>query len=98
MSTKSIVMGDTLHATSKRLIQQQSHYTFRQRLMAAAEQKNCAYFEVNEAYTSKMCGNCRNLHPNLGDAKRYVCPTCNYTADRDGNAARNILIKGKQGN
>ncbi len=98
MSTGSIVKKPTLSAVNKVLILQQSHFTFRQRLIAASEEKNCECIVVDEAYTSKMCGNCRRLHPDLGKAKRYVCPFCNYNADRDGNGARNILIKGKHGN
>ena len=66
------------------------------RLKAKCEERSCEFYEVDEYYTSKMCGNCRNIHYNLGEEKRYVCPIeeCGYIADRDANAARNILIKG----
>lgn len=48
-----------------------------------------------EAYTSKTCSNCGQLHQFLGAKKDFVCPTpgCFYRADRDQNAAFNMLIK-----
>ena len=70
-----------------------SHYTFRQRLISKAEEMGTHVEVVNEAYTSKTCGNCGHLHRNLGKSKKFKCPRCNYEVDRDFNGARNILIK-----
>ncbi len=53
----------------------------------------CRVIIVTEEYTSKTCGACFNVHNKLGGNKRFACPVCGYEADRDANAARNILIK-----
>ena len=42
---------------------------------------------------SKTCGNCGRLNHNLGSKKDFVCNHYKYEADRDINAARNILNK-----
>ena len=48
---------------------------------------------VGEEYTSKTCGVCGVLNQKLGGKTKFVCGECGYEADRDLNAARNILIK-----
>ena len=71
-----------------------SHYRFRKILEDKARQfPGCAVFVVDEAFTSKTCGKCGNLHPNLGKNKTFHCPSCNFTLDRDINGARNILLR-----
>jgi len=69
------------------------HYKFRQRLLNKAEVCGVTVHEVDEAYTSKTCGRCGKLHKKLGAAKHFICPYCSYAADRDENAARNILLR-----
>ena len=45
--------------------------------------------------SSKTCGNCGYLHKDLALADRiFVCPKCNHLADRDWQAATNILKEG----
>jgi putative transposase len=100
MSTSDIVKnkpGHYLHPMSKRLMLLQSHYTFRMRLKSACEEKGVRLIEVDERYTSKTCGRCRAVHPNLGSNKVYDCIYCGYHADRDANAARNIYLRGLTG-
>ena len=71
-----------------------AHYRFRQRLThKAREHPRCTVREVREDYTSKTCGGCGALHPKLGGAKIYACARCGYSAGRDVNAARNILLR-----
>jgi putative transposase len=71
-----------------------SHFSFRQHLLhKAREFPWCKVIIVTEEYTSKTCGSCGHLHTTLGGSKRFKCPKCTYTADRDANAARNILLK-----
>ena len=73
-----------------------AHFRFRQRLIAKAElYGNCKVIECDEAYTSKTCGGCGNLNQKLGSKKLFVCTetSCDYEADRDVNAARNILLR-----
>lgn len=48
-----------------------------------------------EAYTSMTCAKCGHLNRKLGPSKIFKCPspTCDYEADRDHNAAFNMIIK-----
>lgn len=74
-----------------------SHFTFRHRLLnKVKEYPLCRVKLVTEEYTSKTCGSCGKLNDSLGSKKDFVCAHCNYKADRDLNAARNILIKSLQ--
>jgi transposase len=51
--------------------------------------------ECYEDYTSKTCGQCGVLNQKLGGHKVFNCPEegCDYIADRDISAARNILLR-----
>jgi len=74
-----------------------SHFTFRERLLnKVKEYPECKVKLATEEYTSKTCGSCGELNEKLGSKKSFVCPSCDYRADRDLNAARNILIKSLQ--
>jgi IS605 OrfB family transposase len=80
--------------STARLLQQWSHYKFRQVLKEKAELYSwCQVIEVPEEYTSKTCGCCGNVDSNLGGSKVYECKKCGFTIDRDVNGARNILLK-----
>jgi len=70
-----------------------AHYSFRQRLINAARQYPWVKVVlVTEDYTSITCGNCGDLNHLLGISKHFHC-SCGYQADRDINAARNVLLK-----
>jgi putative transposase len=70
------------------------HATFRERLKEKAREfPGCRVVMVDEAYTSKTCGMCGMLHPNLGSSKHFKCPSCSFQWDRDFNAARNVLLR-----
>mmetsp|Transcript_9049 Transcript_9049/g.16704 ORF Transcript_9049/g.16704 Transcript_9049/m.16704 type:complete len:85 (-) Transcript_9049:115-369(-) len=73
-----------------------AHYTFREMLQSKAELFPwVTVVECDETSTSKTCGNCGDVNPNLGSSKtfHYRDRGCGYAADRDINAARNILIR-----
>lgn len=71
-----------------------SHFAFRSLLKAKAELYPwVTVIECDEPYTSKTCGCCGTINQKLGGSKTFHCATCNYTADRDINAARNILLR-----
>ena len=55
------------------------------------------YVAVDPAYTSQDCSGCGQRNPDLTLADRiYHCPRdCGLVLDRDRNAARNILARGK---
>ncbi len=94
ISTSGIVQQEDFNSMQKRLMLAQSHFTFRMRLKEKCKEYNVDFIEVNEHHTSVTCGNCRLRHQTLGSSKIYDCFTCGYHADRDANAARNILIRG----
>jgi putative transposase len=95
--TQSMVRKATRRIGSKsaRAMVTWSHYSFRMRLLSKAEEYGGRVRVVlcNESYTSKTCGGCGALHPKLGSAKRFACPGCKFTLDRDVNGARNILLR-----
>jgi putative transposase len=70
-----------------------AHYRFRQRLEHIANKLGSRVVVRTEEYTSKTCGNCGVVHADLGSAKKFKCPHCRNRIDRDGNGARNILLK-----
>ena len=77
-----------------REIQTLSHCRFRDYLQYRASlYNNRKVYIVDEAYTSKTCGNCGWIHQSLGANKVYHCEECGNQVDRDLNAARNILLK-----
>jgi putative transposase len=49
---------------------------------------------VAPQYTSQDCSNCRTRVQKALSTRTHKCPHCGYTADRDENAAINILKKG----
>ena len=82
-----------LNKFSKRLLQFQSHYKFRCRLVEKCFQAHVQLFLVDESYTSMTCSCCGTLNRNLGSSKFFDCKACGVHMDRDLNAARNMFIK-----
>jgi len=55
------------------------------------------YVAVNPAYTSQDCSGRGHRKTDLTLSDRaYCCPRCSLVLDRDRNAARNILARGRQ--
>lgn len=73
-----------------------SHYKFAQHLTQMALRHNTLVVRCNESYTSKTCPHCGHIHDRLGGNKKFNCPKCGFTADRDANGARNIMIRALQ--
>ncbi|MDJ0716068.1 MAG: transposase [Prochloraceae cyanobacterium] len=46
---------------------------------------------VSSNYTSQNCSSCGNKVVKTLSTRTHKCPHCNYVADRDENAAINIL-------
>jgi len=65
---------------------------FRQLLQYKAESAGAEVVTVNPAYTSQVCAACGALVEKDLSVRVHRCPHCGYTADRDVNAARNILM------
>ncbi len=70
-----------------------SHYRFKQMLKHQAVKYGSTVVEVTEEYTSKTCSKCGYIHTKLGGSKKFKCPECGHTLDRDLNGAFNILLK-----
>lgn len=48
---------------------------------------------VDPRYTSQACSACGSIVAKTLNERRHDCPHCGYSADRDVNAAQNILLK-----
>ena len=48
---------------------------------------------VDPRNTSQICSACGSLVPKPLSVRIHICPHCGYVADRDVNAARNILFR-----
>jgi transposase len=92
MSTQGIIKcGGNLSKSVKRQFAALSHYTFRMRLIAKAEQYQCTVHVIDEFRTSKTCSSCGELKHDLKGKKVYNCEHCSYSIDRDHNGAVNIM-------
>ena len=81
-----------LNKRVKFLMNQLSHYRFRQHLETKCLEKGCHMIVVDESYTSQVCGVCGTLSKNY-DGRVKACPKCKTRIDRDINGSRNILMK-----
>lgn len=69
---------------------------FRQLLETKAESAARRVIAVRPHYTSQNCSSCGEYVAKSLGVRTHVCPFCGYLADRDENAARNILQRGLQ--
>lgn len=71
-------------------------YTFLMILQHMANLYGCKLTKVKPQYTSQICSGCGSIvKKNLSD-RIHKCPHCGLEIDRDVNAARNILWRGKK--
>ena len=70
---------------------------FRQFLTYKAEEAGRKLGLVNPAYTSQTCSQCGHLKSKKLADRMHRCSRCGYTANRDFNAAQNILALGLDG-
>jgi putative transposase len=62
-------------------------------LCLKAEEAGCRVYKVAPQFTSQICSNCGEVVEKSLSVRAHVCRSCVYVADRDHNAARNILAK-----
>ena len=60
----------------------------------AAEREGIPWVDIPAQYTSKTCHMCGKVNKMLSDEKKWNCPSCNVTHNRDKNAAKNIARLG----
>ena len=96
-NVSSSVLTQTSHAKS---VLDAGWSTFRTMLRYKCAIAGVWFHEVNEAYTTQTCSDCRAKTGPKGQAelgiKRWVCTQCHVAHDRDINAAKNIKILGLQ--
>ncbi|NEP05072.1 MAG: IS200/IS605 family element transposase accessory protein TnpB [Okeania sp. SIO2G4] len=71
-----------------------SWYQFTEWLEYYAKLHGIACIAVPPHFTSQNCSNCGQTVKKSLSVRTHKCPHCSYIADRDHNAARNILAKG----
>jgi putative transposase len=64
---------------------------FLQILAYKAEEAGCRFEKVAPQNTSLLCSECGEKVPKTLAQRRHRCPSCGFDADRDHNAAINIL-------
>jgi putative transposase len=64
-------------------------------LEAKAENAGHEVIRVNPRYTTQACSHCGELVQKSLRVRTHMCPCCGYVADRDVNAAQNILFKAR---
>jgi len=89
---KKYKKGKRLNKKIKFVLNQMSHYKFKQHLINKANEYGCKVEIVTEEYTSKACTKCGSIS-NTYEYRKKTCENCKYTVDRDLNGARNIFIK-----
>ena len=68
--------------------------TLRYLLENKAENAGRQLIAVAPHYTSQTCSQCGEYVQKSLSVRTHICPSCGYVADRDENAARNILQAG----
>ena len=64
-------------------------------LSEKAERAGHAVVRVNPRFTSQKCFKCGEIVQKSLSVRTHICPFCGYVADRDVNAAKNILSKAR---
>src|SRR5437660_11790820 len=66
-------------------------------LEAKAASAGHQVIRVNPRYTSQKCHKCGEVVQKSLSVRTHICPFCGYMADRDVNAAQNILKRARPG-
>ena len=89
-----MVRGRRLRKVTKRGMLNWSHYKFRQRLLQKADlTAGCTAICATSLIRPRRVGHAATSTKSLGGRNVFKCPKCNFTADRDATAARNILMR-----
>lgn len=80
--------------TMRRNIHDAAWSRFAMMLDYKAESAGRRLIKVNHKDTSEKCSRCGHIVEKTLAERLHQCPVCGYMADRDYNAALNILIAG----
>lgn len=69
---------------------------FANRCQVLGKEQEVFVWEVNPAYTSQTCFNCRHVDKQSRVGVKFVCVSCGHSDHADINAARNIALKGTE--
>ncbi len=64
-------------------------------LSEKAERAGHQVIRVNPRFTSQKCYQCGEIVQKSLSVRTHLCPFCGYVADRDVNAAKNILLQAR---
>ena len=86
------VRGMVKNRHLSRAISDMGFYEFRRQLMYKAERRGGRVVLANRWFpSSKLCSNCNSVKEELSlSERRWTCPSCGMTHDRDVNAAINL--------
>ena len=91
---KSLPYSKELHKSINEL----GWYSFIYKLKYKSEWYGKTFVQVNQFFpSSQLCSCCGYKNPLVKDLKvrKWICPSCGSTHDRDKNAAINILAEGR---
>ena len=69
--------------------------TFIDMLDYKLEERGGQLVYVDPRGTSQLCSECGEYVPKELGERMHICPACGYTTDRDHNASRNVLKRGR---
>ncbi len=91
--TARLKLLETTQSTTNRSYDTYAHYRFKEYLHFKAREYKRNVFAVSEVCTTKTCSRCGYLKHDVGRSEVYECDSCGLRADRDMNAAKNILVR-----
>lgn len=89
---RGMLQGSNLYRKVKRQMCSLRFFRFKERLLEKAKRMGKEVLIVDERLTSKTCGSCGEK-VDVGGSEVFSCSHCPLVADRDAQAARNILLK-----
>ncbi len=96
LKVKSMFPGKSRQAKlARRALYDVALYSFLVVLQQMCEVYSCKLTKVDPQYTSQICSNCGTIVKKTLGERVHNCPHCGLSIDRDVNAARNILQRGK---
>ena len=93
-STDKMLASKSNRGKIYRIYSTLNHHMLFIRLKRMADKYGSNVVFINEYLTTRTCSNCGYDHDKIGSNKTFLCPKCGMLAERDANAAKNILKKG----